>query len=377
VLTLLIAQEYCIAQGVDPSAYLLNDMDVQVEATQAVNDMYNFKFKDAEKQFLWIKQDFPWHPLPYFLMGLSQWWKMIPNLNVNEYDEEFLAYMDTSIFLADRLYKNDEENIEAIFFLAAAYGFKGRFLSERKSWRKAALAGADALKYMRMVEGNEQFSPEFLFGEALYNYYSVWVRENYPWLKPIFVFFKKGDKDLGIEQLKTVALNAFYTRTEAQYFLMRILSEENKDRKQAIQTSKYLHETFPGNAYFHRYYTRLLYYQGRFYEVEREALAILNNISDGADGYEEISGRYATFFLGQVYESRGQKDKAKKYYLQCVEFSEQIEAMEAGYYHYAMLGLAEIAMDNGDRSAAKDWVRKIKKYAKRGSSVHQKARELV
>ena len=43
------------------------------------------------------------------------------------------------------------------------------------------------------------------------------------------MFFPDGNKELGIEQLKTVANNAFYTRTEAQYFLMRILTEEQDD----------------------------------------------------------------------------------------------------------------------------------------------------
>ena len=58
---------------------LLMDMNVQSECTDAVNDMYNFKFEKAEKQFQILKLKYPDHPLPYFLMGLSTWWKMMPN----------------------------------------------------------------------------------------------------------------------------------------------------------------------------------------------------------------------------------------------------------------------------------------------------------
>ena len=57
---------------------------------------------------------------------------------------------------------------------------------------------------------------------ALYNYYAEWISENYAILRPVLMFFPDGNKELGIKQLKTVANNAFYTRTEAQYFLMRI-----------------------------------------------------------------------------------------------------------------------------------------------------------
>ena len=63
---------------------LLSDMQVQIEATEAVNDMYNFKFEKAEQQFRWLKQKYAWHPLPYFLLGLSEWWKIMPNTHESQ-----------------------------------------------------------------------------------------------------------------------------------------------------------------------------------------------------------------------------------------------------------------------------------------------------
>lgn len=357
--------------------YLLLDMNVQIEATEAVNDMYNFKFESADKQFNWLKQKYGWHPLPYFLLGLSQWWRMIPNLEVEDYDEPFLAYIDTAIYLADRLYERNENNVEAAFFLAAAYGFQGRLHAERRDWGKAATAGKNAIKYMKVVRGNEDFSPELLFGDALYNYYAVWVRENYPWLKPFLVFFRSGDKDKGIAQLREVALNAFYTRTEAQYFLMRILNEEKKEKAQALQVAEYLHQTFPDNPYFHRYYTRLLYQARRFKEVEKEALQIIAKIDNAQTGYEAISGRYAAFFLGQVYEASRRIEESKHYYQRAVEFGEAIGAVESGYYLYSLLSLAEYKVDDGDIKGAKELVKKIKKNAKRSERVHKEARDLI
>ena len=90
---------------------------------------------------------------------------------------------------------------------------------------------------MRIVETAEQMEnafntaqseSEIAFGNGLFNYYSIWISDKYPILKPIVSFFPKGDKIIGIEQLDNAAKNSFYTRTEAQYFLMRIFSEENK-----------------------------------------------------------------------------------------------------------------------------------------------------
>ena len=366
----------CVAQSPKPQVpSLLLDKKIQIEATQAMNDVYNFKFANAEKQFRWIKQKYGWHPLPYFLLGLSQWWKITSNIDVTDYDNDLFAYMDTSIVLARRLYNLDENNVEAAFFLAAGYGFKGRLFSVRRKWRKAAVAGKNALKYLEISKGNEDFSPELLFGDALYNYYSVWIPENYPMLKPILLFFPKGDKELGIKQLREVAMNAFYTRTEAQFFLMRILGGEENDLIGALQMAEYLSETFPDNAYFHRYYSRLLYNTGRFRQAEKECLEIIAKIDSGMIGYEATSGRYAGFFLGQIYQAFKLKEMSKHYYHRAVAFGEEIKAYESGYYLHSLINLAQYAKDEGDIPLAKKYIKTVKKRAKRKSSAHKRARE--
>jgi tetratricopeptide (TPR) repeat protein len=213
-----------------------------------------------------------------------------------------------------------------------------------------------------------------LFGDALYNYYSVWIPENYPLLKPILWFFTKGDKVLGIKQLQEVSRNAFYTRTEAQMFLMRILAIEEGKPYEALQVSEYLAETFPDNPYFQRFYARLLYSTGKLTKTEEVSLDILAKIDSGMVGYEATSGRYAAFFLGEVYSRRMMMDKAKTYYQRAVQFGEEAEAEESGYYLYSLLNLAEIAEKEGEKKLAKSYYRQVKKYAKRSHPAHQEAR---
>lgn len=353
---------------------LLSNMNVQMDATQAVNDMYNFKFQKAEQQFRWIKQQYPTHPLPYFLMGLSQWWKIAPNIDEKRYDESLVAYMDTVIMLSEKIYVEKEGNVEAAFFLSAANAFKGRLYAERREWTKAAVVGKNALKYLEDSRGQHDLSPEFLFGDALYNYYSVWIPENYPLLKPILWFFTKGDKELGIKQLQEVSRNAFYTRTEAQMFLMRILAIEEGKPYEALQVSEYLAETFPDNPYFQRFYARLLYSTGKITKAEEVSLDILAKIDSGMVGYEATSGRYAAFFLGEVYSRKMMMDKAKQYYQRAVQFGEEAEAEESGYYLYSLLNLAEIAEKEGEKKLAKNYYRQVKKYAKRSHPAHREAR---
>lgn len=368
----------CWGQSTDiQRVSLLNNMQLQIEITEAVNNMYNFKHREASIAFNALKYRYGWHPLPYFLLGLNEWWKVVPNQENTKFDNKLLAYMDTTIFKAERLYRKDKTNVEAAFFLAAAYGFKGRLHSERRNWRKAAVNGKNALKFLEISKQKPDFSPELLFGDALYNYYSVWIPENYPLLKPILIFFKKGDKELGLKQLREVSLNAFYTRTEAQYFLMRLLANEEKDIAGGLQIAEYLNKIFPDNAYFHRYYARLLYTSGQYIKARSVALQLLEKIDQGKLGYEGTSGRYAGFFLGQIYDSFGQKDKARHYYTRAVDFSEQIEATNTGYYLYSLLSLGEIAIEEGDKKEAKRYFKLVKKQAKSSHPSHKRAKSAL
>ena len=117
---------------------LLEDINIQLEATQAINDMYNFQFAQAEKQYRWIKQKYPNHPLSYFLLALSEWWKIAVNVENTQYDEKFEAYLDTAILKAELIYQLPQFKVEGAFFQSAGWAFKGRLYAERKKWGKAA-----------------------------------------------------------------------------------------------------------------------------------------------------------------------------------------------------------------------------------------------
>lgn len=377
---LLVAACSVLAQSSvkkDTTIILLTDLKVQLECTQALNDLYNFKFEKAEQQFRYLKSNYRWHPLPYFLMGLIEWWKIMPNTHDQSHDDVFLAYMDSTIMVAENLYKKyPPYKIEAAFFLSAAYGFKGRLYSdeERKNWGKAASAGKSAMNYLEVTREKTDLSSELLFGDALYNYFSVWVPENYPALKPLLWFFHKGDKDLGLQQLKEVSYNAFYTRTEAMVWLMRILNSYENDQQRAFQLSEYLFETYPDNPYFHRYYARMLYSTGKFSLAEPVCKNILMKIDSGQLGYEAMSGRYAAFFLGQIYEVRRNYEDAKKYYKLCIKFAESVKATESGYYLYSIIALGEIAEKQGDKASAKKYFQEAKKKAGRKDEAFKDAK---
>ncbi|MDR7129607.1 hypothetical protein J2X69_001952 [Algoriphagus sp. 4150] len=360
-----------------PSKYLLLDRGLQFRITKSINSMYNFDFPAAERDFAVLAHQYPDHPLPEFLVALGYWWRIEVDVANEKYDATFVKYLDRAIAKAEVMLKEDQTNKEAAFFLAAGYGFQSRLYSERKSWTKAAFSGKNALKYMNLSRGEEEFNPELLLGDALFNYFSEWIPENYPLLRPVMALFPKGNKKLGLQQLEQVANNAFYTRVEAQYFLFRLYASEEKEPFKALQISDYLHNKFPNNPYFHRSYARHLYAVGRWSESVQQSTEILERIDLKMPGYESNSGRYAAFFIAQFNERTGNWAEAKKYYLKTLSFGEESESQESGYYLHSLLQLGKMATDEKNKPLAKKYFKEVKKYAKRKHPAHQEAREFI
>ncbi|SHJ08540.1 hypothetical protein SAMN02745146_2238 [Hymenobacter daecheongensis DSM 21074] len=362
--------------AVDTKGWLLLDKDIQTELDGAVQNLYNFKYDKAERQFRSLRRRYPTHPLPYFLLGLSNWWKIAPtNVQTKEYDKIFFAYMDTAITKGERLYEADNKNYEACFFLSAAYGFDARLNAERHNWRKATVSSKRALDYLDKSKEANGLSPEFLFGQALFNYYQVWIADNYPLLRPVMLFFPRGNKQLGLQQLKSVADNGFYTGPEAKFFLMRILNNEENNPAASMPVARYMATTYPDNGYFQRFYALLCFNEGLFPECERTSRDILEKLNRGMPGYEAISGRYATYFLGWLMQYK-YKDlaKAKDYYLRSIVFAESTNEINGGFYVYSHFNLARIADKEKDIKNARRYYAVVEDKSEKKSEYYREAK---
>jgi hypothetical protein len=364
-------------QTADISGWLLLDKDIQLELDGAVQNLYNFKFDKADKQFYSLRRRYPQHPMAYFLLGLSTWWKMMAN-NVTDtrYDKAFLAYFDTAQAKGEALYRADPHNYEACFFLAGAYGFEARLQSERHNWRKATVASRRALNYLEKSQEANGLSAEFLFGQGLFNYYAVWIAEEYPWLRPVLFFFPKGNRERGIAQLRQVGQTAFYTATEANFFLVTIFNSARENHPDAAYLlAQKLATQFPDNSRFQVDYAKLCFQLGKFDECERTCRAVLNKYAIGQVGYEAYAGRAATYILGYLMHHKYRDlAQAKDYYQRCLVYSEQSGMANRGYYIFAEAGLAKLAINDHDLTEARRYYRAVVEQSDNGQDVYKEAR---
>ncbi|MBC8082559.1 MAG: tetratricopeptide repeat protein, partial [Hymenobacter sp.] len=368
---------------VDTKSWLLLNKDIQTELDGAVHNLYNAKHDQAEKQFRSLRRRYPQHPMPYFLLGLSAWWKIMPsNVTNTVYDKTFFAYMDTAITKGERLYDLDNKNYEACFFLAAAYGFDARLHAERHDLRKATVSSKRALDYLDRSKEANGLSPEFLLGQGMFNYYAAWIAEEHPWLRPILLLFPKGNRQLGLQQIRSVADNGFYTGPEARFFLMKILSSERENNPAntaaALQVARQLTTEYPDNGYFERYYAMLCFNNGEHRKCEQVSLDILDKLNRGMPGYEGFSGRYATYYLGWLNQNKYKNaTKAKDYFQRCVVFSEATNQTGIGYYVHANYNLAKIADEENNVGVARRYFQVVVEKAERKSDIYNEAKDYL
>jgi hypothetical protein len=345
----------------DKSKVLLTDQRIQMECLEAIDSMYNFNFEVAEKQYNWLKQQHPEHPLPYFLLGLNEWWKILPNEYVKDYDKTFKAYMDTTIKKAKKLYKKDKANPDATFFLSAAYGFKSRLYAERGSYTAATINAKKSLNYlMESKETNPELESEYMFGISLYNYFREWVPENKKYMKPFLVTFPKGDKELGIQQLEKVASESFYTRIEAMRYLIKIYARYEKKYDKSWDLISYLHSIYPKNAYFTRVYVIIAYHTRHKEECVAACKFALTKVKKKAIGFENETGRVCSFMLGYYCDEEKNHKKAEHYFIECLKFTEMPNAYSSVYTINGLQKLAQYAIDKGDYKTAFYYYSKIK-----------------
>ncbi len=388
LLTLIYSVSLLQAQD---EGYLLTNPRVQFECTEAVDSLYNFNFVVAEKQFTWLKQQYPDHPLGYFLLALSEYWKILPDEDVKTYDKNFFNYLDIAIDKAKVMYKADKKNLEATFFLAASYGFKARRMADNNNYGRAGVASKACLNYLNeQREQHQSYGAEFLFGDALYDYFRDWLPKHKKTLKPVVMFFPKGDKERGIRNLEKVSKEAFYTRIEAMKFLVDIYSsyekKEDRDYTKAITIAKFLHETYPNNAYFAVNYAQLNYMLNKFEKAESISLEIMEKVGNKKMGYTGESGRISSFFIADIYRRRAKIDLSELYYKKVIAYSYHLKKEDKGYFHSSLYYMAKYAEERNDIGEARflfDELMKFKsrkskqwKYAKKYYKTNRKTKKI-
>jgi tetratricopeptide (TPR) repeat protein len=321
----------------------IGDPDAEEHTRRGIDDVYNLMFDSAQTNFKYLIHKQPDHPAGYFFLAMVDWWRIITDFNNTSHDDGFFGQLDRVIDLCDKRLDKNENDIAALFFKGGALGFKGRLHGNREDWVKAANDGRQALP---IVQKAYQLAPEnndILLGMGIYNYYAAVIPEQYPFVKPLMIFFPEGDRKKGFSQLRLASEKALYANVEATYFLMQILENFEKKYEDAVQLAVLLHTKYPNNPMFHRYTGRCYASAGRWNEAHTTFNEILQRVLSHQTGYDSYTEREARFYVGVYEMDNGNYIDALTHFYRVDELSRTIDHKEqSGFMTIANLRMGMI-----------------------------------
>jgi len=246
---------------------LIQDKTFEADAKEAIDSLYN-RNPDSSREILsdWMNE-YPDHPLWILWDGMELWWSILTDLHNTEYDEHFFNVMKRADYEAGQLLKQHSDHPDALIIRAIANGYTARHHSNREEWLTAANIGRRAYQaYSRLMEV-EPGLPDNDFAEGMKSYYAAYIPENYPAVRAVSWMLPDGDKERGLDKLKSASENALFSRPESVYFLGNILLNYENDYDEALQYFQQLIDRYPNNSYFQRLYIRTLSQLNRHQDV--------------------------------------------------------------------------------------------------------------
>lgn len=374
VLFIIILSVFAVSNASAQWAIMFNDADSLVR--KGADHIYNVEFDSAEVCFQEVIKRYPDQPAGYFLSSMVNWWKITLYRETDFFDNGFLKKINKVIEVCDAILDNNPKDINALFFKAGALGYRGRFYAEQKEWISAANDGSKAFDLMLDCYEIAPRNHDIMLGTGIYNYFAEAIPEKYPVTKPLLFFLPKGDKKIGILQLKAAALDARYASIEAKVVLLQIYYSFERNTNESIKMSEELFTAYPNNPYFHRYYGRSYVRKGivsKFEEIWRE---VLIRCLDGWKGYDRQTAREGLYYVGYALMRRGKYQEALKYFYKCDEACRSIDKEPSGFMVETIFNMASIYKKLDKKDLARKEYQKILKIKEYKDS-HKKAKKYL
>ena len=302
------------------------DPVIESHIQRGIHFVHDLSFDSAKGEFNQITKAEPDQPVGYFLLATVEWWRIAVDPDNKNYDERFHSLLDKVVDLSEAQLKKNDHDVAALFFKGGGLGYRGRLHALRSDWVQAAKSGQEALSIVQEAHRLAPDNYDILFGVGVYDYYAEVIPELYPVVKPLMIFFPKGDKRRGLDELRKAAQDGKYAKTEAAFFLAQILVNHEKQFDEAAAIAAKLHQEFPHNVLYHRYLGRAYAGAARSADVRTTYTEVLDRAHQHAYGYNQSVEREAEYYIGQEDMNDGKLDSALSHFYRCDELSRAVDA---------------------------------------------------
>lgn len=340
------------------SAQILRDTASLRLVKTGIENIYNFRFREAEKICGTLNESYPEHPVVYLLQGMIKYWENYPLIPSSGLRSAYEKEMRKCIDLCEN---NKSKTDEAEYLLAnlSARGMLLLYYADNNLSSEVIPLATGTYRYMMQSFDYTSEYNDFYFFTGLYNYYREVYPETYPVYKIITFLFPKGDKTKGLNELNTVVSNSIFLKAEASSFLSGIYTSFENDFSKAMDYSESLHKLYKNNLQYHALYIKNLLLTKNYDEAEKQIISVSGR-------YESKSYYNAEFTIltGILHEKKYHNTKiAEQYYLNGIENLKSFGHFGNEFSAYGYFGLSRVGENMGGRNTRKEYRQKALELA--------------
>ena len=244
-----------------------------------------------------------------------------------------------------------ESNIEGVFFDLMARSFMVMYFSDNGIPSRAISHLIPV--YRDVISGfklQEDFI-EFIFITGLYDYYREAFIDAHPVYKPVSIFFRRGNRERGLEYLRRATRECDFMHVEAAQFLTLIHVNFESNPDSAVKYASTLYETYPQNGFFQSKCAEMMIVNQQY----DEGLALIQSLME-IDDYNRMKG---SIYMGMYLENHLKDlENAHRYYEKGLKLAEPFGKRADYSKAYAYMGLSRYYSLKGDSKLAREFRKK-------------------
>jgi tetratricopeptide (TPR) repeat protein len=366
-----------------PTTLVAGEVDLVSSIQRGQMALYRLDYEGAEKIFQELTVNYPNDPAGFAFLAITHWNLLLRaagNHALDDYatptpftkgqtykpiDVETKKFREANqavIRLCDRLLEENSENVKALYFKGVAHeNLAGEAVAILKSGTSAFSHGRKAKGlHEKVLELDSDFVDAKL-SIAVYEFAVATLPWSFKWIA--FLIGMRGDKEKALAKLQEVAEKGRYRQLDARV-VMALLHSWKGDPKESIRIFKGLAEEFPENYLID---INMAAVYGVVLKDLKSSLRVYQELADNLDskapglGSGEVYYRIGktqydlaehsmaleslqkaqklpqleretrflcSFYMAQIYERRGEWEKARKHYQKTLEYDGRMDVLK-------------------------------------------------
>ncbi len=281
--------------------------DINNAILRGLDDIYNFRWAQAELTFQKLIDKYPDDPRGYHYKSSIYFWYYFSSRNKEDL-QKFMDYSDEAIDKAVALLDSNSVDIETLYILGANYSYRAMAFTQQGKFLDAVWSTKKSESFLnKVIELNPKFHDAYL-GLGLYNFAVRQIPRALQWA--LSLAGMKGDKEKGLDYIKDAMTYGKYSKVEAKYYYSQILTDFFADYSAAAGYMRSLIYRYPDNLLFN-YTLAVIYIKDR--KLDRAKRILDKIVRSKTNKFQQLVA-YSNFLIGDILFKENKFEPATLYF---------------------------------------------------------------